>query len=388
MIGFLFNRVLSNVGFLLAGIYAVSKIKEIFWLFKDRWMWTFIALAALPILYDLFLEGFGFIHERGIMKLILVLFPSFIFAFQPKKRYISLVHLFVILVMVVSSAYTFFMYLGDQENIVNSYKISKVMPVLSYGDHIRISWVVVISLVMALYEWHHSNKFYVKILLILYICGQYTYLHYLGAKTGLISLYVTIILLSYYLIPKGKKWWLILIFSLTAVLGYFAATNIPSLKERVNFVRYDFEHYSKGEYREGLSDAVRFYSLKAGKDIIAAHPIMGVGFSKLHTETSAWYDANMPNVPQKDRFLPSSQLVIYWASGGMLGLLIFLSHLLLPFFRKYLKENRWFMAFFIPAIVSFTFETHLEGQLPIFVYGFFVAWFWWLAWREKQVLQT
>ena len=253
------------------------------------------------------------------------------------------------------------------------------MPVLSYGDHIRISWVVVISMVMALYEWQHSKRVWYKLFLILYIIGQYIFLHFLGAKTGLITLYLTTVLLSIYLIPKSKKWWLIIIYSLVGLAGYFAVNTIPSLKERVNFVRYDFSHYSKGEYREGLSDAVRFYSLKAGKDIISNHPIMGVGFSKLQDETSHWYDLNMPQLPQKDRFLPSSQLVIYWASGGILGLLIFLSHLLIPLFTKYLRNNVWFLAFFVPGIFSFSYETHLEGQLPLFIYAFFTAWFWWLA---------
>lgn len=379
MIGFLFNRVVSNVGFLLAGIYALVKIKDIFWLFKDRWMWTFMSLSFLPILYDVFYEGIDFYKERGIMKLILVLLPSFIFAFRPNKKYITFVHLLVIILMSVSSLYTLNQYLNNEENIVNAYKFSKVMPVLSYGDHIRISWVVVISMVMALYEWQHSKRVWYKLFLILYIIGQYIFLHFLGAKTGLITLYLTTVLLSIYLIPKNKKWWLIIIYSLVGLAGYFAVNTIPSLKERVNFVRYDFSHYSKGEYREGLSDAVRFYSLKAGKDIISNHPIMGVGFSKLQDETSHWYDLNMPQLPQKDRFLPSSQLVIYWASGGILGLLIFLIHLLIPLFTKYLRNNVWFLAFFVPGIFSFSYETHLEGQLPLFIYAFFTAWFWWLA---------
>lgn len=384
IIGFLFNRVVSNVGFLLAGIYAVSKIKDIYWLFKDRWFWTFILMALLPTIHDLIFEGLNFYNERGIMKLILILFPSFVFAYKPQKNQIKTVHLIVISAMAISSLYSIIQFYNNSESIVQSYKFSKVMPVLSYGDHIRISWVVVISMVMAIYEWRQTSKYIYKVVLLLYLTFQYIFLHYLGAKTGLITLYTTIGLLSLFLIPKNKRWMLIFIYFLMGIGGFFAIKTIPSLKERVNFIGYDFEHYSKGEYREGLSDAIRFYSLKAGKEIIEDHPMFGVGFSKLQFETSLWYDTNMPQVPQKDRFLPSSQFVIYWASGGILGVFVFLAHILVPFFRKYLRNDVWFIAFFIPTVLSFTYETHLEGQLPLFVYSFFIAWFWYLAYRKDK----
>ena len=108
----------------------------------------------------------------------------------------------------------------------------------------------------------------------------------------------------------------------------------------------------------------------------------------LQAETESWYKQNLPELSPTSYFLPSSEIVIYWASGGIIAFLLFLSHMFIPFMMPYLRKNIWFMAFFIPAIFSFTFETHLEGQLPIFVYGFFAAWFWWLAWRERQGLET
>jgi O-antigen ligase len=378
----MFNRVVSNVGFLLAGVYALSRIKDISWLFRDRWMWTFGAMAFLPLIYDIVQQGIGFYEERGIMKMVLILFPSFVFAFSPDKKQISIVHKMVILMMCLSSFYTLSQYFINAESILLSYKVSKVMPVLSYGDHIRISWLTVISMVMALFEWRHTTSRNYKILLVVYFIFQYIFIHLLSAKTGLITLYATVAIVSFYLIPKNKMWWLIFIYTLVVACGIVAIQKIPSLKERVNFMSYDFEHYSKGEYREGLSDAIRFFSLKAGKDIIVSHPILGVGFSKLQHETSLWYDANMPQVAHKERFIPSSQLVIYWASSGILGLIIFLLHVLYPLFRPFMRLSVWFMAFFIPAVLSFSYETHLEGQLPLFVYSFFTAWFWYLATRK------
>jgi O-antigen ligase len=386
--GFLFNRVTSNIGFGLAGIYTLIKIKEISYLFRNKWMWTFMALALVPLISDILTEGAYFFAERGIMKCVLILFPAFVFAVSPDIKKTEILHTIVIVAMLISSIYSMTLFLTDQSDVLASYKVSKVMKVLSYGDHIRISWMVVISILMAIYELVKKPKKILVILLVLYVILQTVFLHFLGSKTGLLSLYLMYMILTYFLLPQGKKWVFIVVLVLLAGVAFTSVKYIPSLKERVNFIRYDFEHYSKGEYRDGLSDAVRFYSLMAGKDIINAHPYLGVGFSRLQEKTNVWYDKNRPEIKNESRFLPSSQYVIYWASGGILAFMVILAHTLMPFFIRCLRSDIWFMAFFIPAIGSFTYETHLEGQLPLFVYGFFAAWFWFLACGKNNVLKS
>ena len=387
IIGFLFNRVTSNIGFGLAGLYTLIKIKEISYLFRNKWMWTFMAMALVPLISDLWTTGIYFFAERGIMKCVLILFPAFVFATSPDAKKVTILHIIIIVAMLISTIYSMTLFLTDQSDILASYKVSKVMKVLSYGDHIRISWMVVISILMAIYQLVKSTSKVWTIPLVSYVVIQTLFLHFLGSKTGLLSLYMMYMILTFYLLPQGKKWVFIVVLALLAGIALLSVKFIPSLKERVNFIRYDFEHYSKGEYRDGLSDAVRFYSLMAGKDIIAEHPISGVGFSRLQQSTNQWYDQNRPEIKTESRFLPSSQYIIYWASGGILALLVMMVHTLMPFFMRCLRTDVWFMAFFIPAISSFTYETHLEGQLPLFVYGFFTAWFWFLACgnEEKQI---
>lgn len=388
VIGFLFNRVTSNLGFGLAGLYTLIKIKEVSYLFSNRWMWTFMAMALLPLISDILTTGIYFFSERGIMKCVLILFPAFVFAASPNEKKIKILHAIVIIAMLISTIYSMTIFFADQSDVLASYKVSKVMKVLSYGDHIRISWMVVISILMAIYELVKKPKKFLTTLLVLYVIFQTVFLHFLGSKTGLLSLYLMYMILTYFFLPQGKKWVFIIVFALLAGIAFISIRYIPSLKERVNFIRYDFEHYSKGEYRDGLSDAVRYYSLMAGKDIITNHPILGVGFSRLQEKTNEWYEQNRPEIKNESRFLPSSQFVIYWASGGILAFMVILAHTLMPFFIRCLRSDIWFMAFFIPAIGSFTYETHLEGQLPLFVYGFFVAWFWFLACGKNNVLKS
>lgn len=382
--GFLFSRVISNVGFLIIGVYTVFQLKKIKWLFKNPWMISFMLLAIVHLLSDFITLGNEFYTGRGLMKCLLFLFPAFVFVFNPNKKSIAVVNYLFISFMLFSTIYSLVHYFNHFNTINEEYKVSKVMFVLSYTDHIRIGWAIVISMVLAAYQLTIEKSVILKKLLLLYIAIQFLFIHLLGAKTGFISLYISGLILFAFNFNKISKSRFTVIFAIMICIPFIAYKTMPSFQQRVHFIKYDFEHYSKGEYREGLSDAVRYYSLLAGKDIIKESPLFGVGFSNLQNETELWYKKNIPELTSDSYFLPSSQIVIYWASAGILGLFIFLAHLIIPFFNPDFRNSVWFMVFFIPAAISFSFETHLEGQLPLFVYGFFASWFWYLCLNNKE----
>lgn len=351
-------------------------------------MWSFIALAALPLLSDLYHEGHEFLLHKGVMKWLLVLFPAFVFSFRPGEKEIRWVHWGVLIAMLISTLYSLYHYFLSPEDMVATYKVSKVLPVLAKSDHIRISWMTSISILIAMHLFAHSTSFLTRYMTSFYIGVQILFLHILGAKTGLLSLYVMLFVWVLWWLPGHRKWWIFISIPIAISVLFVAYHHLPSFQERVNFMRYDFEHYRKGEYREGLSDAVRVYSIKAGWDIFKDNPWTGVGFTPLKEKTNQWYEKNMPAVEQQSRFIPISQVMIYMASAGMWGLIIVLWHLLYPAFQKKLRRDPWFMAFFVPLFLGFFYETHLEGQYPLFVYGFFLSWFWYLAERQSNLSEN
>ncbi len=379
LFGFLYNRVVNNIGFGFAGLYALINISKIRNLWSDRWMWSFIGLALIPFLSDVFNGVDIVLNHRVTMKWLLVLFPAFVFALKANTTSIKAIHWAVLGTMLVSSTYSMIQYFINFDEIVASYKVSKVLPVLAKGDHIRISWMTSISILMAMYLFIKERTKITQVLTALYILFQILFLHILGAKTGLLSLYVMGFVWVFWSLPRSKKWLITLLVPISFLLLFGAYKALPSFQERVNFMRYDFEHYRKGEYQHGLSDAIRVFSIQAGWDIYKNNFWTGVGFSSLDAHTNDWFDKNRPEVSNKNRFVPISQALIYMASAGILGLLFFMYHLFYPLFVATLRNNRWFMAFFIPLILSFFYESHLEGQFSIFVYGFFLSWFWYLA---------
>ncbi|MBK9255509.1 MAG: hypothetical protein IPM42_08485 [Saprospiraceae bacterium] len=377
--GFLGSKVVSNIGFFFAGIFVLANFKKTYPLWKNYWILSFLALPTVVILTDLYWNGFDFISGRGLMKCVLILLPVFIWTWKPDKKWVRIVNYGIIAVMAYSTIFSLWLYFNNMEMVHLDYKVAKVLRVLAYKDHIRISWMTVISCLIAFYQIVKGEKKYVKYLLIGYILIQFVFLHILGSKTGLIMLYFSIFIVIVYYLLKERKYRILWFLPLFLLLPYLAYQVMPSFQQRVNYTIYDFSFYIKGEYREGLSDAIRFNSLKAGLDIVKADPVSGVGFINLHRTVENWYEVNTPEIPLGNRFLPISQVIVYWAGGGLIGLLILLANIFIPFFYRELRNNVFFLAYFIPVAVSLLYETHFETQLSLFVYGFMTGWFWYLA---------
>lgn len=378
--GFYFSRVVSNVGLLLSGTFALIHWKDLGDLLKDKWFYTIIGIVGIVIISDVLWEGKNFFKYHGVMKAALLVYPMFLYT--ALKKYASLKFWIPVVIMMsvfLSTMYSLSAYIIDFEHINQSYKSSGILPVLSYSDHIRIAWISVISIVIAFQCLGVASSRALKTLLVSFIVLELIFLHILGSKTGLITLYIALFVLFLYALPAKYVWLSPVMIVVLLSLPVAAYHIFPTFKERVHFIKYDFEHYSEGRYRPGLSDAIRLYSIQAGMSIIKESPFIGKGFSNLRKLTGEWYAKEQPDVPPSSHFLPSSEFLIYWAGGGILGFLAILWHVLNPFFEKVFLRNKYFMAFFVGAAVCFTFETPLEGQLPLFVYGFFISWFWMMA---------
>ena len=385
--GFYFSRVVSNVGLLLSGTFALIHWKDLGVLLKDKWFYTIIGIVGIVIISDVLWEGKNFFMYHGVMKAALLVYPMLLYTVL--KKYASLkfwIPMVIIVSVLLSTIYSLSAYIIDFEHINQSYKSSGILPVLSYGDHIRIAWMSVISIVLAFQCLGSTSSRALKIFLYSFIVLELVFLHILGSKTGLITLYIALFVLFLYALPTKYVWLSPLIIAVIIALPIAAYHIFPTFKERVHFIKYDFEHYSQGRYRPGLSDAIRLYSIQAGMSFIKESPILGKGFSRLRNLTREWYVKEQPDVPPSSYFLPSSEFLIYWAGGGILGLMAILWHILFPFFKKEFVRDKFFTAFFLGAAVCFLFETPLEGQLPLFVYGFFISWFWMMAkyFRKEQ----
>ena len=72
--------------------------------------------------------------------------------------------------------------------------------------------------------------------------------------------------------------------------------------------------------------------MNAGWRVMNGHPVTGVGFGDISSETNNWYAINYPQMIATDKIYPSSEWLIYGAGCGWPGFLLFTVIMLVPFF--------------------------------------------------------
>lgn len=377
--GFLFNRVIQNIGVFFACVYIVSNDKWYKVLSKDWYILSFAFLAIIVFIFDLFHSPSEILRSSFFLKLSLVVYPLFINIWSPQKKEIIAIFYALMIIISVNIIYGFYYYATDMHDILEGYKKAKVLPTLALNDHIRLSWLTGLSLWGALYILNKESRPTLKITVYLYIITAVIYLHVLSAKTGLLVLYSSVIIYCLYLFLDKQYLKVVTAIIALSIIPFIAYKTIPSLQNRMAFVVWDVTEYLSGNRQIGLSDGSRIASLKAGWELANENWLFGTGPIILKSKTFDWYKKNEPKLSEKDNIMPSSQFLILFASCGIIGLLIFIFHLIIPLLTTVVWKDGIFISIYISSIGTFIFETHLEGQYAIFVYSFFIYLFFYTA---------
>lgn len=374
--GLFFSRALLSVGagtFFLAALvlYGRPRVKNPV---VRVFLTGFTLLFFAPVLSGLWSSDTAEWWKRCVVKLPLILLPAAFYYYTPRRNTQFGISILFVFLVLCGTLYSVYEYALGTEQIEAGYLQARVMPVLTANDHIRFSWLTVIAILLIIYLHKEVTRRIFRIINVCIALWLVIFLHILAAKTGLLLLYVSLLVMVVYTAgsTQKKKWlWALLLLPLFPVLAWYT---LPTFKKRAQYMWYDFQHYSKSNYREGLSDGMRVVSIKAGVQLWQQQPFNGVGFGDVESETRNWYRQNTPEVQPYEQILPSSQFVIYTAGAGILGIVFFLAGIAWPFTKKTLRQNPYFIAFYVSALTSFIFEIHLESQYGCFIFCFFALW--------------
>jgi O-antigen ligase len=312
--------------------------------------------------------------QRTIVKIPLLLLPIVFMCIRLSDTTVFVIpHLWVLLVT-GGTVYTASMYYLYTDDLLQGYQQARVLPTLLDGDHIRFSWCVAIALIFTLKQHSQIGRKSLKIINSCIGIWLFIFLHILMSKTGLILAYMAICIYTVAKIIALKNKHFLWVLPILAIMPWVSYTIFPTFKKRVDYMLYDYNHYSNGMYKEGLSDGARLVSIHAGISIIKEHPLIGVGYGDVETSAKSYYNTKH-NLQEYEKILPSSQYLMVGAACGILGLLLFLAALFIPIFNRYNWKNSYFLMFYIPALCSFLFEIHLESQYGVFIFAFFTLWF-------------
>jgi O-antigen ligase len=390
MAGLFISRALLSVSMMvfIANGLLNPGIKNFFnsWI-KNKIAIVHLLIFLIPFISYLWSDDKQEWLNRTAVKLPLVFLPFGFFVLKgiSEKHFKWLTHFFILL-MIGGTIWSLGIYFKDAETYHALYLRAKVLPTPFDTNHIYFSFTVVVTLLLAVKLFIGRSQKDWRIIYAIVILWFIIYLHILSAKTGLLCLYFSLLVLGVYFLVKAKNKLLVAgLLLLIACLPFIAYKLSPTFKNRVGYVLYDYENYSRGNYIEGLSDGSRYRSLLAGKDIFFSYPLTGTGFGDVMKETNLWYDEFHPQIKDYERMLPSSELLLYACGAGIGGTILFLLILFIPFtYKSMQKDITWWVLLSI-MLLFLLYEVSLEGQFGVFIYGFFT--WWWLlpATKNKTV---
>lgn len=310
VVGLFFSNAVLSISTLLFFAWVITnKFNEIYlkenlplgflllfmvYLFGAFWKTNNILDSLQTIISKISLLGFAFIYSIKIISN------------QQKKILFNLILFFLIGI----SFYTIILYFSDKNYWNNVYSKGQVLP--TFMHHVKFSLLIVLSINILAYTNIINNKF--KNIIILYFI---IYLHILAVKSGLLILYISIII---YIIQKiyYKKYQYIIIL-LFPVIGYLFSTN---LQNKINYLKYDIQQLHQENVLD-YSDARRIISYQIAWNIFKENKLLGVGLTNIKKETENKYNAIYKYFDaSKMMYVHNSYLQIL-VSTGVVGFILF-----------------------------------------------------------------
>jgi O-antigen ligase len=199
-------------------------------------------------------------------------------------------------------------------------------------------------------------------------------IHIFSVRSALIALYTALgftVARYLYLTRQWKVGLLALV--LLAAVPIVAINTVDSLKQRLAYMLYDWQHFRSAGGGENYSDSERFVSLEVGARIWADHRWLGVGVGDLEKATLAKTQEIYPTYAETPK-LPHNQFIYIMAATGILGLLLSLWALLSAVRHRRYRGFYLFAVFQTIVFISFLVEYTLETAIGAAFYLFYQLW--------------
>jgi O-antigen ligase len=368
-IGFLASRALVSFASVLMAVPFFFRYRQIV---IDKIMVCATGLILLPVILSFFWSNDKTLWWNAVsVKLPLVTMMLGLISTPLSAGKWKQITLVFVLIISAGCVWSLLQYIGNHTSMQDAYLRAKLLPTPADDDHIRFSWMVVTAIILGIRVVNTpTNK--TKLLLLFLLLFLLAYLHILAAKTGLVTLYTACSLYVLYIIFIQKKWkqglGLVALVIGVAMLCYYT---MPTLRNRIQYVRYDFSNYSKGKTLPGYNDAARWQSIRAGYSITKENPVTGVGFGDMLRAINQWHEKNHPESLAYERFLPANEWLVYGTGSGFPGLLCFTVGFLLLLYGSSSKTVGSVILSVI-SLVPFLIDDTLEGQYGVTVLAFIV----------------
>ena len=388
IVGLVVSPFLLSVGMISLAVLSLIRFRvdqRTFWVDIDReaigrmfQLLRYPSYAAVTLFFFVVLIGplpegdWGYWWGRLRIKLPFVGLPLVFLGHPPlSKRGLSGLLYFLAFFMLLTAIGVSTNYFLHAEEIEAMLKEGHPMP--TPRNHIRYSLIVALSVLAGGYLFRQG--FYLKYrwerwLLLASTLLLFAFIHLLSVRTGLAGLYFAIGVLTLRYILVSRRYLvgglLLLVLAAAPVAAYYA---VPSLKAKVDYMRWSYLKYQEGE-GDIYADPGRIASLQVGWELFREHPIVGIGHGNLRAEVERRFDAYYPGHPKA--LLPHNQFLFVMAGSGAAGLAVFLLGFFYPLFYRRNYQHAAFLGFYSVAFLSFAIEHTIENSIGVGFYVFFL----------------
>jgi len=387
--GLLFSRALLSVcmvAFVLLSFMATRPVKKIKAFFSS---YFFLSMAFLFLVVAI--TGFWSSDQQKWMDVMRIKLPLIILPFcfagfrmftAEHWRKIMFVFIWIVVAGVLWSCWW---YLQDMKTAQAGYLKAGVLKTPLGQDHIRFSLLIALAIITSGYLLAVLSNNPFRKAIFFAIPVLVVYLHLLAVRTGLLVFYLSTLIFVFWYLLKTKRPKAVVLLVLLVLLPVMAFIYLPTFKNRLYYIRYDFSLLQKNDYTPGSNDGNRLLSIRAGWESLQTHPLIGVGFGDVRNETDGWYNTHYPGMNKLDKILPSSEWMIHGAAAGWPGLVIFSLCMLSAFFVPQLKKQIAWRLINLSFLLSYLFDIGLEVQYGVFMHAFLIlAWHNWLTTENSQ----
>ncbi len=353
---------------------------------SNRYLLAFLSIIGIHLLGLLYTSNFEYALKDLKIKLPLLLIPIVLASTKKlEQKELKILCYTLLFSVLASSLYSFSIYLQIDHSRVDT--LRNISPIIS---HIRFSLIICVCFFVLLYliftsdegTWHWKNILWMGMALWFFI-----FIGILGARAGYLALIVCIGATVLYQVIVAKKWMYIAVFFIAIIALPLAMYQFsPSVKQRINEVQYEVNHYKAGGNPSGHSITQRFEYWKIAKHIISQNPLLGVGTGDIDDAFKNYYAQNETPIKKEYQFRSHNQYLSIASTFGILGLLIFLVALLYPYFVGI--ESYAFLpsVFIIITMLSMLTEDTLETQAGATYVAYFYSLFLFSAFRKNTSL--
>lgn len=251
-------------------------------------------------------------------------------------------------------------------------RLGKGIPIPTPLNHIKYSLLMTLVCCFNIILWiDHRYQLkqskWLRYLCIFTALLLFAVIHLLAVRTGIIALYIglTTILLFGVLNSKRRKW-IIPVFLFLAVFATVSVKYIPSLKNKISYSLYDIKKYKELKDASNYSLAARLYSYEAGLNLVKANPILGIGVGDVKSSMKKQY-REVLSISQGTDY-PHNQYLLTAVGMGVLGLVVFLIALLVPFVKSHFRSDLMVWCFLTIMLSAFMIDNILERAASIAYY--------------------